>query len=101
MVDRVLLSANIPVQDLTAHRAAHAHAVVDTGLSLRAFYIVVPGSDQQRRQFIVRRVILRQLSESRQPGLPAVLVHGAGGGPGRRRGGGAGGGGAERGGRRI
>src|SRR5207302_10710456 len=82
MIHGVLLPAQSPIQIGTGSGAAHAGAVIDAGLDLGAFLIIVPGDELKSIKLIVGVEILAFFLHGGQPSLGALLIHNAVGAPG-------------------
>lgn len=77
MVHRVLIASHAPLQRTTGSRGSKTQTIVDAGLDLRAFLIIVPGYELQRRQLFSRVIQAVDFRKRLQPGLSALLAHDA------------------------
>lgn len=77
VIDRVFVAGHTPLQAGSLQARRNRKAVIDSGLDLRSFLVIVPCNQLDRVQLIARVVITVRLIESLQPGLAALLAHDA------------------------
>lgn len=85
MVDSALIATYVPLQRITGTRGRNAETVIDSRLDFRAFFVIVPGYELQRRQLFSGIVEAVDFGKSLQPGLSALLAHDAVRSPGGQR----------------
>lgn len=81
MVNCAAISIDCPLQRIARCRRRNREAVVDAGLDLRRFFVIIPGHELQGGQLVPCVVETVDFRKCLQPRLPALLSHDAVGSP--------------------
>jgi phage head maturation protease len=85
MVDCARISLDRPLQRSTRHSSRKGEAIINSGLNLRGFFVVVPSHELHCGQLFSRVVEVVDFRKCLQPGLAALLPHDPARTPGRQR----------------
>ena len=84
MVDCAQISLDRPLQRSARHGSRKGEAIINSGLNLRSFFVVVPSHELQCGQLFPRVVEVVDFRKCLQPGLAALLSHDPARTPGRQ-----------------
>ena len=77
MIDRVLVSADAPLQTISRERRSHGDTVVDARFDLCGLFIIIPRDQLQIGKLLSRAIQAIDFGKRLQPRLSALLPHDA------------------------